>query len=70
MFRGSFPALYLGIFDGLCALARREAETDSTKLGRHVLKEIRGVEADFAREEQRKRKLGGATFFQWHYGVL
>ena len=28
-----------------CALARREAETDGTKHVRHVLKEIRGVEA-------------------------
>ena len=51
----------------LCALARRQAETDGTKLVRDVLKEIRGVEADFAREEQRERKRGGASLRQWHF---
>ena len=57
-------------FDGLCALARREAETDGTKLVRHMLKEIRGVEADFAREEQRKRKPGGPLFVNGVFEVL
>ena len=59
-----YSSTVLGPFDGLCALARREAETDGRKLVRHVLKEIRGVEADCAREEQCKRKLGGATLCQ------
>ena len=69
MFRYSFTAVtaFRSPFDGLCALARRKAETDGTKLVRHVLQEIRGVEANFAREEQRKRKLGGATLCQWRF---
>ena len=52
-----------------CALARREAElmVRSLSVTCHVLKEIRGVEADFAKEERCKRKLGGATLCQSHF---
>ena len=68
MFHYNFTVLYLGVL-GLCALAQREAETDGTKLVCHMLKEIRVVEADSAGEEQRKRKLGGATLCPWRFSM-